>query len=287
MPSITYQRGFTLMELIIVIVLLGILASGAGLLITKPIEAYNDQLRRQQLVDQGEMALRQIARDIRRALPNSIRVAGSAIEMVNTIGGARYRDEVGGVFIDPVDDILDFTSVDTTFNLLGRINLTASQLLNQRLVIYNSVPADAISNIYSDAVIGDLGVMTPAGTTLGLSDAPSGVEEHRITLSTAFRFAQQSPGQRIFVVDGPISYICDTGAATLTRYDSYPYLSTQTLAPAGAESGLVVSQLKSCSFTYDAGSTQRGGIVTMNIVLDDATGESISLVHQVHVVNVP
>ncbi len=289
MLPMTNQRGFTLMELIIVIVLLGILASGAGLLITKPIEAYNDQLRRQQLVDQGEMALRQIARDIRRALPNSLRVdaTGSAIEMVNTIGGARYRDEVGGVFIDPVDDILGFTSVDTAFNLLGRLNLTALQLLNQRLVIYNTVPADAISNIYSDAVIGDLGVMTPAGTTLGLSDASSGVEEHRITLSAAFQFSQQSPGQRIFVVDGPISYVCDTGTATLTRYDSYPYQSTQTLAPAGAESGLVVSQLKSCSFTYDAGSTQRGGIVTMEIVLDDATSESISLLHQVHVVNVP
>ena len=61
------QAAFTLLELITVIVLLGVLAAGAGLLITTPIDAYNDQLRRQQLVDQAEMALRQIARDVRRA----------------------------------------------------------------------------------------------------------------------------------------------------------------------------------------------------------------------------
>ncbi len=45
------QAAFTLLELITAIVLLGVLAAGAGLLITTPIDAYNDQLRRQQLVD--------------------------------------------------------------------------------------------------------------------------------------------------------------------------------------------------------------------------------------------
>ena len=57
------KANFWRMELILVIVLLGVLASGAGLLITRPIAAYNDQLRRQQLVDQGEMALRNISLD--------------------------------------------------------------------------------------------------------------------------------------------------------------------------------------------------------------------------------
>ena len=47
------QSGFSLLELIVVVVLLGILASAGGLLILQPIEAYDDQVRRQQLVDQG------------------------------------------------------------------------------------------------------------------------------------------------------------------------------------------------------------------------------------------
>ncbi len=110
MTGLLKQSGFSLLELILVIVLLGVLASGAGLLITRPIEAYNDQLRRQQLVDQGEMALRQIARDLRRALPNSVRVTptggGWALEMVNSVDGARYRDEVGGDYTDQGDWLL-------------------------------------------------------------------------------------------------------------------------------------------------------------------------------------
>jgi len=284
MSSTTNQHGFTLMELIIVIVLLGILASGAGLLITKPIEAYNDQLRRQQLVDQAEMALRQIARDIRRALPNSLRVdpSGLVIEMINTTGGARYRDEVGGAYTADTD-WLDFTVADTDFNLLGKLNVGLNP--GDRLVIYNTAPDD----IYQDVTANNNpGIVTTESTTLTLV---SGVEDH-ITLAPGFQFSQQSPGQRIFVINDPISYVCNTTAGSLTRYDSYPYQSSQETSEAmlgalsGVQSGLVVSRLASCSFNYNPGSAQRSGMVTIRIVLDDA-GEQISLLHQVHVVNVP
>ncbi|MDH5354986.1 MAG: type II secretion system GspH family protein [Gammaproteobacteria bacterium] len=291
MSSTTNQHGFTLMELIIVIVLLGILASGAGLLITKPIEAYNDQLRRQQLVDQGEMALRQIARDIRRALPNSLRVdpSGLVIEMINTTGGARYRDEVGGAYTADTD-WLDFTVADTDFNLLGKLNVGLNP--GDRLVIYNTAPDD----IYQDVTANNNpGIVTTDSTTLTLVP---GVEDH-ITLAQEdpiepdFQFSQQSPGQRIFVINDPISYVCDLIAGTLTRHDGYTYQADQNnidsdaeLSELGSESGLVVSQLASCSFNYNPGSAQRSGMVTIRIVLDDA-GEQISLLHQVHVVNVP
>ena len=270
------------MELILVIVLLGIMASGAGLLITPPIDAYSDQVRRQLLVDQAEMALRQIARDVRQALPNSIRTTvgtGWALEMVNTIDGARYRDEPGTGFTADAD-ILDFTSADDQFNFLGLLN-SATLAAGQRIVIYNTAPA----NIYSDAVSGaNPGIITPAATTLTLS--VNGVENH-VVMNPAFQFAQQSPGQRAFVVDGPVSYICDPASNRITRYSSYAYVAIQpTSAPAGASEGPVVTQLASCSLNYTAGTAQRGGIVTLEITLSDS-GESVSLLHQVHVDNVP
>ena len=93
MNSRPSQAGFSLIELIVVVILLGLLAAGGGLLVLRPIEAYDDIVRRQQLVDQGELALRQIARDVRRALPNSIRIArvGArfALELVTTVDGAK------------------------------------------------------------------------------------------------------------------------------------------------------------------------------------------------------
>ncbi|MCP4235992.1 MAG: prepilin-type N-terminal cleavage/methylation domain-containing protein, partial [Aestuariibacter sp.] len=264
MPHQQKHSGFSLLELILVVVLLGVLASGAGLLISTPIEAYNDQLRRQQLVDQAEMALRLIARDVRRALPNSLRVSGDALEMINTVDGARYRDEVGGAQI-LANDWLDFTIADSQFNILGQFHvLTDGNYPNYQLVIYNT----AASTVYDDlANSNDPGIATPDGTSIGV--ALDG-DEHKVTLSTAFQFTQQSPGQRAFIVDGPISYICDTGARTLMRYSGYVYTVPQpVVAPATGVSGPVVTQLSACSINYDQGTAQRAGMVTLAITVDD------------------
>ena len=283
-----FQSGFSLVELIVVVVLLGILASGAGLLILQPIEAYDDQVRRQQLVDQGEMALRQIARDIRRALPNSVRIApvgaGFAVEMVNTVDGARYRDEVGGEYTT-VNDTLEFAAADNDFNLLGFFNTTNPLAAGRRLVIYNTSAA----GIYTDAALNNNpGIVTTVGTTLGLSTVTPATDdpEHRVNMNPAFQFAQQSPGQRVFVIDGPTSYICNPATNQIVRYNNYAFSAAQPTPPVGGSSGVVISQLSGCNMTYTSGTSQRGGILTVEITITDS-GESISLLHQVHVVNVP
>jgi MSHA biogenesis protein MshO len=294
------KMGFSLLELILVIVLLGILASGAGMLITTPIKAYSDQLRRTQLVDQAEMALRQIARDIRRALPNSIRIQQNltadvtALEMVSTVAGARYRDQPGVGFVSD-DDILDFSSDDTNFNLLGSFNIVAPEapnsvkLTGQRLVIYNTAPTDFYANANANS---NPGIVTPASSTLNLSQ--NGIEQ-RINISPGFQFSQSSPGQRVFLIDGPISYICDTRVGTnrIDRYTNYAYQDTQVstnadLTDLADETGTVATQVTACSIDYDPGTAQRGGIITLSLTLqDDSSGEAITLLHQVHVVNVP
>ncbi|MCP4277830.1 MAG: prepilin-type N-terminal cleavage/methylation domain-containing protein, partial [Gammaproteobacteria bacterium] len=207
MPHQQKHSGFSLLELILVVVLLGVLASGAGLLISTPIEAYNDQLRRQQLVDQAETALRLIARDVRRALPNSLRVSGDALEMINTVDGARYRDENATATATATDDeVLDFATADPEFNFLGRLNSLTALSANHRLVIYNTT-----DDIYTFAEGGAAtGIITPADSlTLTSPSSPYSNEDH-IVMDPAFQFTQQSPGQRAFIVDGPISYICDT-----------------------------------------------------------------------------
>jgi MSHA biogenesis protein MshO len=160
------QSGFSLLELIVVVVLVGILATGVGMLIVNPITAYDDQQRRQQLVDQGEMALRQIANDVRRALPNSLRLAtvgsGWALEMVNTLDGARYRDQNQDT-VGSVDEILEFTAADTDFNLLGSFGGLTSFSAGQRLVIYNTSPVNLYENAANDK---NPGIVTPSDATL-------------------------------------------------------------------------------------------------------------------------
>jgi MSHA biogenesis protein MshO len=277
------QSGFSLFELILVIVLLGIMAGVAGLLITSPIDAYRDQVRRQLLVDQAEMALRQIARDVRQALPNSIRSVavgtGFSLEMVNTIDGARYRDEFGGVFLLDTD-VLDFTAADNQFNFLGLLG-SASLAAGQRIAIYNTSPDDIYPDAANDS---NPGVVTTSMTSLIL--APNG-NEHQVTMAPPFQFSQQSPGQRAFVVDGPISYLCDPLTGQITRFTNYDYLVAQPAAvPMGASQGPLVTKLTSCSLDYSAGTATRGGLITLEISLSDS-GETITLLHQIHVDNVP
>ena len=288
MKSPVLHAGFSLIELIVVIVLLGLLAGGAGLLILNPIEAYEAQVRRQQLVDQGEMALRQIARDLHRALPNSVRIApagaGFALEMVNIVDGARYRDEYGGAYLADPDFVLDFTGPDAVFNLLGRLNNPVIFSPNNRLVIYNTS-----TNIYAEAVDFDKrGIITDAGTTLTFMTLNPGPnqEEDQISLSTAFEFTQQSPGQRAFLVDSAISYICNPATSEILRYSGYGFYNPQQIPPGSAVSDTLVSQVIGCNASYTPGTAQRGGIITLDITLGDS-GENINLLHQVHVVNVP
>ena len=119
-------HGVSLIELIIVIAISGILASTVAILILRPIQGYDTLTRRADMVDRAENALRRTQRDIRAALPNSVRIpggTGQAIEMLNTINGARYRDKPGQIGVNDHSGSqfqLTFTGQDTDgFNIVG------------------------------------------------------------------------------------------------------------------------------------------------------------------------
>ena len=61
------HKGFTLIELIIVMVIVSILATMTTDIITLPVKSYIDLERRTTLVDTAEITLRRMQRDIRRA----------------------------------------------------------------------------------------------------------------------------------------------------------------------------------------------------------------------------
>src|SRR5688572_4675890 len=110
-------RGFTLLELIIVIVITGIIAAAVAVFMRMLIQSYFDTTRRAELTDRADTALRRMGRDIHLALPNSVRIAASgsntAIEFLLTRSGGRYRASVTST---GTGDILDFNSgTDSSF----------------------------------------------------------------------------------------------------------------------------------------------------------------------------
>jgi MSHA biogenesis protein MshO len=288
------QRGFTLIELVVTIVVGSIVVAFMAMFIVIPMEAYSAQTRRAQLVDDADSALRFMGRDIRSALPNSVRVftpsaTVTAIEFLATMDGARYVD--GGPLSNPAL-ALDFTTKTSAFSTSVPFTQLPLPLpwssSSAYLAIYNvGVPgADA----YQPANASGANVITGQGTTISVS-AGSAANQNLVTLSPPFQFAYGSPGKRVYLVSGPVSYLCDTSAGTLTRYSGYSISSTQpasaaALASDGATASLVAGDVGSCQFLYSVGTAQRNALVTLTLQLTQSN-ESVQLLYEVQMVNSP
>ncbi len=284
------RDGFTIVELVIVIGLASIVAGMVTGFITRPMEGYRDVTLRATLVDEAESALRRMARDVHAGLPNSLRVSvdGRSLELLRTPDGARYRRAPDAGAHALADDWLDFAG-DDQFNVLGRFASLAFAYgtplpAGTRLAVYTTT-----LGVWADAAGGsDPGVITPASTAITITDD---VDEDHVTLSAPFRFRFASPRQRLYVVEGPVSYLCDPGAGTLTRVSGYPIAAAQPTDPTTpplsvGTAALVASRVASCAFDYDPGSPTRSGLVTVRLEVAQAS-EGVRLLHQAHVDNTP
>jgi MSHA biogenesis protein MshO len=271
-------RGFSLVELIVVIVITGVIASVVGLFITGPIQAFIDQARRAELVDSAQLAMTRMGRDLRAALPNSVRINGGALELLLTLDGDRYRTETPGT----EDDRLNFTIADTAFNTLVPFELPAGStfpLADAFLAIYPLQQDGADPYDVADRV------MTAAGTIAVSTVNNNGQNEGRVGLA-AHRFKYDSPSRRVFLVEGPVTYLCNP--PQLLRYEGYGVTAAQVVPPGGIVT-VIAGNIQACAFDYDPGTATRNGVVSLALSLADATAltERIRLIRQIYVANTP
>lgn len=265
----TCARGFTLVEAVVVILISGIVFAVVAIFIQKPVEGYFDTTRRAALSDIADTAVRRITRDLRLALPNSVRVSGNYLEFLLTTGGGRYRAEQtsGGA-----GNVLDFTSPggDASFDVIGTVPpLNAGN----QIVIFNLGPGFAGADAYQAAGNNRAAYQSLAGST--------------ITLSAAKLFPWQSPGKRFHVVETAVTYQCDTASGVIRRYWGYGINAVQATPPGGGSNALLATSVSGCAFGYNPNElNQRYGIVTIQLALTQS-GETVTLQAQAHVPNVP
>ena len=273
------ERGFTLLEAVLVIALTGIVAAMVGVFVRQPINAYVDQGRRAELGDSADTALRKASRELARSLPNSVRVdpSGRFIEFFPVKDSGRYRAAPAA---DGSGDFLDFDTVgDDTFEVLGP---TVAAATGDELVVYNlGLPgADA----YTGETRRPLLAFGSALASLHFSAA-------------AGPFPFPSPGNRFQIVGAPVTLACAPGAAgtgSLRRYSGYGVFAAQPVNAAaaplaglgGIDNSVLADKVSACSFAFSAGASARTGLVTMRLTLESG-GEQISLLHQAHVDNSP
>lgn len=280
-------RGFSLVELIVVIVITGIMASVVGLFITGPIQSFLDLARRAELVDAAQLAMSRMGRDLRAALPNSVRISGSAIELLLTLDGERYRVETPGA----PDDRLEFTAADAAFNTLGPLGSAdaspaAAYTLTGALAIYPVLQPGANPYVAADRSMTAFGNIRVTPVTNG------GYAEYQVSLTAAagapgaHRFAHDSPTRRVFLVEGPVTYQCSP--PQLLRYSGYAVTQFQQVPPGGTAT-VIAGNVQACAFAYDAGTATRNAVVSIALSLADSAVlvERIRVIRQIHVGNAP
>lgn len=294
-PARARSRGVTLIELTIVIAITSILAVMI-VYFAAPVRSYIDSSRRAALADAADITLRRVGRDVRLALPNSTRVTSSGstfyLEFMLVRTGGRYRADAGSGAANTcpggaADDVLSFGVPDACFRTIGSIsNLSQIAANSDYVVVYNLRPGTSSADAYAVAGTGG------NKSKVSAASADAGGEDRIQFASNTFTY--ESPGNRFFVIEGPVSYVCDPVGGTLTRRWGYTWSTgaTATTSFTDGSSALMATGVTGCSFAYEASLTSQGaGLVTLRLELSltDSKGstESAALYHAVHVNNVP
>lgn len=259
------QRGFTLIEMIVVMVITGILGGIVAVFIKWPVQGYIDSARRAEMNDIADTAMSRITRDLRMALPNSVRIAviGSVyyLEFIPTTGGGRYRALAPG-------NVLNIGTPTSTFDVFGPMPTFSAG----DLVVVDNTAGNSAYNAGNTA---------PYSTNTTTS----------VSFSAPFTFPFASPGNRFQVISKPISYVCSPVAGgtggTLTRYWGYAIQVAQptsvVAAPLStATKALLATNVGACSFSLPQGN----GLVAMQLTITES-GENLTLYGEAHVANAP
>jgi MSHA biogenesis protein MshO len=285
--------GFTLVELVMVIMVTGIIAASVTVFLKPAIDSYVDTRRRGDLTDMADTAVRRISQDIRSAVPNSVRSpSDQCFELLPTSSGGKYR-----------------AAPDTLWDAANPANLSAyvdTSAPTQKFDVLSplaTLPANGDWVVIDNQNTNDAYAGTNrAAFTIGVSPHVS-VGTARISFASPYpQFPTGYDGGRFVVVPDnggkqAVVYVCagadgtvdsqGNGKGTMYRV-TRAFATTLAACPATAGEPILTTNVKKCTFTYNPneGATQQSGFVWMEIELS-SSNESVALAHGVHVDNVP
>lgn len=297
MPRTLPRRaaGLSLIEMVVSIVAVGIVLA-ATVFFAYPVRQAVDTTARASLTDAADNALQRIGREVRLALPNSVRVASNAgslfIEFIPIRSGGRYRGESTGTACGGGTDELAFNASDNCFKSIGPIPDAASVVATKDFVVFNNYgPGFDGQNAYATAGILNRRLIT-AFTDEGVREAVT-FNDLGTTLDKTLH---DSPGRRFYIVIGdgaapaPVTFECTP--PKLLRWSGYSMSAAQPTSFGALTPAVLADNVQSCDFSYQASAVGAGiGLLTMRITLAKPLSgggqETVALYHSVHVNNVP
>jgi MSHA biogenesis protein MshO len=275
---------------------MGVIGGMVSVFMKSPIDAYFDSARRAALTDVADTVVRRMARDVRRALPNSVRQNDtSCIEFIPAKTGGRYRTQ-DKVTSPPDDTSLDFSRNDPTFNMLGDHTSFAGSTVppDQR------IQKDDLIVVYNLGITGASAYDVPVGNWTTVRSAPTLLTDPTYGTETViplpvlgFKFPLESGSNRFHVVSSTeqmVSYVCDSGSSTLYRVVSNLPSTSGVQCTFVASSAKIATKVDCANTSFaitDSGNAlNRNALVSMRLSVTDS-GEAVTLYHEVHVDNTP
>jgi MSHA biogenesis protein MshO len=284
--KLSNKDGFTLVELVVVLVVLAIVSVGMARFIRSSTQIFIDASEREQLLREGSFAVERINREISAAVPNSVRLTGNASVHCLQFVPIRWSSFYLTLPLTPSSDReIDIIEMQ---DLAG--NVFSPDAGSDYVLVYPTSSNDVYSNTSNRRQLINACSDDGDGNCETNDDTDSVVQ---LTVDGAF--SQASPARRIYIANSAVNYCVRNNAiyrhesaisATQTTFSSGGVLMAENLAnQLSANPNAANSNSKNPFRIVDASLRRNAYTQTQFIFTRD--GENMTFTQEIHVPNVP
>jgi MSHA biogenesis protein MshO len=249
------QLGFSLIELITVVVILGIISSIGVSFAVKTSQSYQQTQARAKLAMQARQAMERMSRQLRSALPYSVRItnAGQCIEFMPIASG--------GFYLNPVADVQNNAPAQSSI-------IVAPHQIDFGVATYMTIGAMSSAEIY--------------GSGLSIANVSSR-NATSINLTASKIWLRNSINKRFYLLNPPQAFCVDNNQL---KYYTNQSLATADISTGTADSLLSTNVSAITPFSLTMASDNRNTEILMQLTFT-TDGQSLDFVQQVMIRNVP